>query len=79
MFSGAFSPTHIFIVIAVAVFFFGRQKAVAWGKDLIGGLKEFKKAVAGVDEVKETVTKEITDARDTMVREATGIQNKIAG
>ncbi|MDA8086249.1 MAG: twin-arginine translocase TatA/TatE family subunit [Nitrospiraceae bacterium] len=52
MFEGLFQPIHLLLVILIALLIFGPGKLPQLGEGLGRGIREFKKALAGTDEVK---------------------------
>jgi sec-independent protein translocase protein TatA len=66
MFEGLFQPMHLIIILVIAILIFGPRKLPELGKGLGKSIREFKKAMEGINkdvdvtpEVKET-PKEIT-------------------
>jgi sec-independent protein translocase protein TatA len=58
MFDGLFQPTHIAIIVAVALLVFGPKKLPELGKGLGEGIKSFKKGLKEATEsVKDSVNK----------------------
>lgn len=51
MFEGLFQPTHLLIIAGIALLIFGPKKLPELGKGLGEGLRGFKSAMAGKDEV----------------------------
>ena len=45
MFEGLLQPTHLIIILVIAVFVFGPQKLPELGKSLGEGIRGFKKAL----------------------------------
>jgi sec-independent protein translocase protein TatA len=50
MFEGLFQPTHLLLVLAVALLIFGPKKLPELGSGLGKGIRGFKDAVRGVAE-----------------------------
>ena len=50
MFEGLFQPTHLIIILVIAVFVFGPQKLPELGKSLGEGIRGFKKAMSDINE-----------------------------
>ena len=50
MFEGLFQPTHLIIILVIAVFVFGPQKLPELGKSLGEGIRSFKKAMSDINE-----------------------------
>jgi sec-independent protein translocase protein TatA len=48
--SGLFSPTHLVILLAVALLLFGAKRLPEIGRSLGVGMREFKDSVTGVQE-----------------------------
>jgi len=66
MFEGLFQPMHLIIILVIAILIFGPRKLPELGRGLGKSIREFKKAMEGINkdvdvtpEVKET-RKEIT-------------------
>jgi sec-independent protein translocase protein TatA len=53
MFEGLFQPTHLIIILVIAVFVFGPQKLPELGKSLGEGIRGFKKAMSDINEPDE--------------------------
>lgn len=49
MFEGLFQPTHLLLVIGIALLVFGPKKLPELGRGLGDGIRGFKKAIAGDD------------------------------
>ena len=52
MFDGLFQPLHLLLVILIALLVFGPGKLPQLGEGLGKGIREFKKALAGNDDLK---------------------------
>jgi sec-independent protein translocase protein TatA len=50
MFEGLFQPTHLFLILAVALLVFGPSKLPDIGAGLGKSIRDFKKAMAEADE-----------------------------
>jgi sec-independent protein translocase protein TatA len=53
MFDGLFQPTHLLLVLAIALLVFGPKKLPELGKGLGKGIRGFKDAIRGVAEGSE--------------------------
>ncbi|HXJ92925.1 MAG TPA: twin-arginine translocase TatA/TatE family subunit [Terriglobia bacterium] len=53
MFEGLFQPTHLLLVLAIALLIFGPKKLPELGSGLGKGIRGFKDAVRGVAEGSE--------------------------
>jgi sec-independent protein translocase protein TatA len=51
MIEGLFQPTHLAILLAIAVLIFGGRKLPELGQGLGKGIRGFKDALRGIDEV----------------------------
>ncbi len=54
MFEGLFQPTHLLVILGVALLVFGPKKLPELGKGIGEGIKSFKK---GIKEATESVTR----------------------
>ncbi len=61
MFEGIFQPMHLLIILIVALLVFGPKKIPELGKGLGEGIRDFKKALHGVDD-NDTSKTTATDA-----------------
>jgi len=52
MFEGLFQPTHLIIILVIALLVFGPQKLPELGKGLGEGIRGFKKALSENDKEK---------------------------
>lgn len=52
MFEGLFQPMHMLLILVIALIIFGPGKLPQIGEGLGKSIREFKKAVAGEDEVR---------------------------
>lgn len=50
MFEGLFQPTHLLVIMIIALFVFGPKRLPELGKGLGDGIKSFKKAMDGKDD-----------------------------
>jgi sec-independent protein translocase protein TatA len=50
MFEGLLQPTHLLVIMIVALFVFGPKRLPELGKGLGDGIKSFKKAMDGKDD-----------------------------
>jgi sec-independent protein translocase protein TatA len=50
MFTGLLQPTHMLILLGIALLFLGPKRLPAAGRALGQGLKEFKDSIGGHDE-----------------------------
>ncbi|MDA8171471.1 MAG: twin-arginine translocase TatA/TatE family subunit [Nitrospiraceae bacterium] len=57
MFEGLFQPIHLLLVVVIALLIFGPGKLPQLGEGLGKSIREFKKALAGSDEVKPIAEK----------------------
>jgi sec-independent protein translocase protein TatA len=57
-----FTPTHLILVLVVALLLFGPRKLPELGKGLGEGLRGFKDAIKGVDPKSEASTHAASDA-----------------
>jgi sec-independent protein translocase protein TatA len=51
MFEGLFQPTHLLIIVAIALLVFGPKKLPELGKGIGEGIRGFKAAVKGEQKV----------------------------
>ncbi len=49
MFEGLFQPTHLFVILAIALLVFGPKKLPELGKGLGESIRGFKDALKGVE------------------------------
>jgi sec-independent protein translocase protein TatA len=59
---GLLQPTHLIIILIIAVIVFGPSKLPELGASLGKGIREFKKSTQELTEVKESVTSTVTQA-----------------
>ena len=57
MIEGLFQPTHLAILLAIAVLIFGGRKLPELGQGLGKGIRGFKDGLRGIDEVEQTGAK----------------------
>ena len=55
MFEGLFQPTHLLLIVGIALLVFGPKKLPELGKGLGEGLRGFKSAMKGEDPSQPTV------------------------
>ena len=65
MFDSLFQPTHLLIILAVALLVFGPRKLPELGKGLGEGLRGFKEGIKGTDGAKQENTAAKSDAVTT--------------
>jgi len=53
MIEGLFQPTHLAIILAIALFIFGGRKLPELGQGLGKSIRGFKDALRGIDDVPE--------------------------
>jgi sec-independent protein translocase protein TatA len=53
MIEGLFQPTHLIFLLAIALLIFGPRKLPELGQGLGKGIRGFKDALRGIDEVPE--------------------------
>jgi sec-independent protein translocase protein TatA len=60
MFEGLFQPTHLLVILAVALFVFGPKKLPELGKGLGDGIRNFRDSMKQASETKppETTTQD---------------------
>ena len=63
MFEGLFQPTHLLLVLAIALLIFGPKKLPELGSGLGKGIRGFKDAVRGVAEGSESSRADETSNR----------------
>ncbi len=56
MFEGLFQPTHLLMIVGIALLVFGPKKLPELGKGLGEGLRGFKSAIKGEEPVPTSVT-----------------------
>lgn len=49
MFEGLFQPTHLLVIMIIALFVFGPKRLPELGKGLGDGIKSFRDAMSGKD------------------------------
>ena len=50
MIEGLFQPSHLLVILVVALFVFGPKKLPELGKSMAEGIKSFKEGIKAVDE-----------------------------
>ena len=58
MIDGLFQPTHLAIVLAIALLIFGGRRLPELGQGLGKGIRSFKDGLRGIDEVPENCRKD---------------------
>ncbi len=53
MIEGLFQPTHLMFLLAIALIIFGPRKLPELGQGLGNGIRGFRDALRGIDEVSE--------------------------
>jgi sec-independent protein translocase protein TatA len=53
MFEGIFQPTHLLVILAIALLVFGPKKLPELGKGIGEGIRGFKSAIGGREEPSE--------------------------
>ncbi len=83
MFEGLFQPMHLIIILVIAILIFGPRKLPELGKGLGKSIREFKKAMEGINkdvdvtpEVKET-PKEITPPTTMEMKQETAAKETV--
>ena len=83
MFEGLFQPMHLIIILVIAILIFGPRKLPELGKGLGKSIREFKKAMEGINkdvdvtpEVKET-PKEITPPTAMEMKQETAAKETV--
>lgn len=64
--TGWTSPTHIIIILALALMLFGAKRLPEIGRSLGTGMREFKDSVTGVAKAVELPAAEKTPERETL-------------
>ena len=64
MFEGLLQPTHLLVILAVALFVFGPKKLPELGKGLGDGIRNFRDSMKQASEVKPEATTQDTTSRD---------------
>jgi sec-independent protein translocase protein TatA len=54
MFEGLFQPTHLLVILAIALLIFGPKKLPELGKGIGQGIRSFKSAINTEDENRST-------------------------
>ncbi len=83
MFEGLFQPMHLIIILVIAILIFGPRKLPELGKGLGKSIREFKKAMEGINkdvdvtpEVKET-PKEIAPPTSMEMKQETAAKETV--
>lgn len=63
MFEGIFQPMHLVLILGVALLIFGPKNLPALGKGLGESIRNFKKAVNGIDEEQPARPEVTTDKK----------------
>ena len=61
MFEGLFQPTHLLVVVGIALLIFGPKKLPELGKGIGEGIRGFKSAIKEGEDKPGTVTPPATD------------------
>jgi sec-independent protein translocase protein TatA len=64
MFEGLFQPTHLLLILIVALIFFGPGKLPELGSSLGKAIKDFKRAMSEPEKKSEESAKKIEDKKD---------------
>lgn len=73
MFSGILQPSHLVLILVIALIVFGPSKLPELGASLGKGLREFKSATDDLTEIKDTV-KGSVDSVKTSVNSAVSLE-----
>lgn len=65
MFTGLLQPTHLLILLGIALVFLGPKRLPAAGRALGQGLKEFKDSIGGHDEERQLAESTPTEREPT--------------
>jgi sec-independent protein translocase protein TatA len=65
MFTGLLQPTHMLILLGIALLFLGPKRLPGAGRALGQGLKEFKDSIAGHDEDRQLAETSPTEPEPT--------------
>ncbi len=63
MIEGLFQPTHLIFLLAIALLIFGPRKLPELGQGLGKGIRGFKDALRGIDEVSEGTAAKVREQR----------------
>ena len=66
MFEGLFQPTHLLIILGLAVIVFGPGRLGDVGRELGKGVRTFKKSVSEIDDVKSSLKVDVPDLTDPL-------------
>ena len=76
MFEGLFQPSHLILILVVAVFMFGPSKLPQIGAGMGKSIRDFKKAMAEADEIRPSASVKTLPApaltESTTAAESTG-------
>ena len=64
MFTGLLQPSHLIIILVIALVFLGPKRIPEAGRALGQGLKEFKSSISGAVEDHQQVSAEAAPAKD---------------
>jgi sec-independent protein translocase protein TatA len=64
MFEGLFQPTHLLLILIVALIFLGPGKLPELGSSLGKAIKDFKRAMSEPEKKPDESTKKIEDKKD---------------
>ena len=64
MFEGLFQPTHLLLILIVALIFFGPGKLPELGSSLGKAIKDFKRAMSEPEKKSDESAKKIEDKKD---------------
>ena len=65
MFEGLFSPQHLLIILAVALFVFGPKKLPELGQGLGKGIRSFKDSMKAATEEPEKIERPVASTNTT--------------
>jgi sec-independent protein translocase protein TatA len=63
MFDGLFQPTHLILILGVAVLIFGPRKLPELGQGLGKGIRGFRDALKGIGEESQASAKDAKESR----------------
>jgi sec-independent protein translocase protein TatA len=64
MFEGLFQPTHLVVILIIALLFFGPGKLPELGSSLGKAIKDFKRAMSEPEKKPDESAKKIEDKKD---------------
>ncbi len=64
MFEGIFQPTHLLVILVIALIFFGPGKLPELGSSLGKAIKDFKRAMSDPEKKSDESAKKIVDKKD---------------